>query len=101
HAEGVGRHLGEARFVTLPRVHRARRDDDATLPVEPHRRALEGADRRALDVARDPDAAVDAPGAERRLLSTELGVTRRLERLPERLGKIARVVDQGVAVAIR
>src|SRR3989442_4407370 len=100
HAEGVGGDLREARLVALPRVHRARRDDDARVEVELDRGALEGADGRSLDVARDPDATVDSPGAQPGLLAAERVVPGGGERLLEHRGKVAGVVDEWVAVAV-
>src|SRR5439155_22546403 len=73
---------------------------DAAVAVELDGGAVEAADRGALDVARDPDAAVDARRTQQLLLLAELVIPGGGERPLEGRGEVAGVVDERVAVAV-
>src|SRR5258708_5887571 len=70
-AERVRGDLREGGLVPLPLGAGARGHHRAPRGIEPDHGALVGADGCPLDIARDPDAAVDAPGPQLRLLSPE------------------------------
>ncbi len=101
HAERVGGDLRKRGLVALPGVHGARGHLHAAGEIELHVRALERTDGRALDVARDADAAPHAARAQRRLLAAEGVVTGGLQGRLQRGGEVAAVVYERVAVAVR
>src|SRR2546430_15416569 len=88
------------RSTLFPYTTLFRSDHDAAVEVELDGGAFEGADRGALHVARDPDAAIDPPGAQPLLLLAELVIPGGGERPLEGRGEVAGVVDERVAVAV-
>src|SRR2546430_7030941 len=88
------------RSTLFPYTTLFRSDHDAAVEVELDGGALEGADRGALHVARDPDPAVHAPGAQPRLCRAEPVVPGGGERPFERRREVAGVVDERIAVTV-
>jgi hypothetical protein len=106
-AEAIGDHLGDRRRVPLPLRGEARGAADAAVGVHRERGRLHageirqpaaakslGAHARVLRVARQADAHEPARRAGGGLLTPQRRVVRQIERLLERLGEIAAVVDE-------